>query len=242
MSLLDSPQEISIWDGGLPQHPSPPWNYLLTFNIGGLTNEYFGNAFFLRDGKLVEVPCFSGYETLDFPPLGVLEAFVTSGGLSTMPWTFQGKLHRLENKTLRYLGHRDQFKAFADLGLLDLEPLEVKGSPVVPRDVLHGLLEPRISQGEMEDIALMRVTCRGEHGGVPAEATIELVDYYDANTGFMAMQRLTGWHASILAILATQGKLARGAIPVELAAPGDIIVLEAKKRGFSFQEQRVSKK
>ncbi len=236
MSLMDTPAEVYIWDGGLPQNPAPPWKYSLTFNIGGLTNEYYGNAYFLRNGKIVEVPCFEGYEQIDFPPVGVLEAFVTSGGLSTMPWTFQGKLKHLENKTLRYVGHCAQFKAFADLGLLDLNPLDVDGTPVVPRMVFHKLLESRIYQPIIQDIALMRVTCRGVQDGVPTEATIELVDYYDETTGFMAMQRLTGWHTSILAILATQGKLPRGAIPVERAVDGETVVKEAERRGFSIHE------
>ena len=55
MSLVDRPREVYIWDGGLPQHPKQPWNYELTFNIGGLTNEYDGNAYFLRNGDIVEV-------------------------------------------------------------------------------------------------------------------------------------------------------------------------------------------
>jgi len=55
-------------------------------------------------------PCFEELEELDFPPqLGRLEAAVTSGGLSTAPWTFEGKIERLENKTLRYPGHWAQF-------------------------------------------------------------------------------------------------------------------------------------
>ena len=71
MSLLDQPREVLIWDGGLPQRPEPPWNYAMTFNIGGLTNEYDGHAYFLRDGKVVEVPCFDGYEVLEFDaPIG----------------------------------------------------------------------------------------------------------------------------------------------------------------------------
>ena len=116
-----------IWDGGLPQDPQAPWNYVSTFNLGGLTNEYDGNAFFIRDGQVTPVPCFSGYEVLEFPePLGKLEAFVTSGGLSTSPWTFEGRLKRLENKTLRYPGHVAQFKAFSDLGLLGLDPIDVE--------------------------------------------------------------------------------------------------------------------
>ena len=141
MGLLDEPNEVFIWDGGLPQVPEPPWNYALTFNIGGLTNEYSGNAYFLRNGKVTEVPCFEGYELLDFPePIGRLEAFVTSGGLSTAPWTFEGKLESLENKTLRYPGHWAQFRAYAQLGLLGTEKVKVGSAEVSPRDVLHALL------------------------------------------------------------------------------------------------------
>ncbi|NPV69925.1 MAG: hypothetical protein HPY55_04635 [Firmicutes bacterium] len=56
MSLLDQPEEVYIWDGGLTQNPRLPWNYTLTFNIAGLTNEYYGSTYLLRDWKLVEVP------------------------------------------------------------------------------------------------------------------------------------------------------------------------------------------
>ncbi len=236
MSLLDKPREVYIWDGGLPQNPEPPWNYKLTFNIGGLTNEYYGNAYFLRDGRVVEIPCFEGYEIVEFPPpLGKLEAFVTSGGLSTMPWTFEGKLERLENRTLRYIGHHAQFKAFSDLGLLELEPIKVGDIEVVPRDVFHALLEPKIYDPHVKDVGIIRVKCVGEKDGKEAEAVVELIDYYDENTGFTAMQRLTGWHASIVAILAAQGRIEKGVIPVELAVPSDVIVEEAKKRGFDIK-------
>ncbi len=237
MSLVDKPREVYIWDGGLPQDPKPPWNYLLTFNIGGLTNEYYGNAHFLRDGKIIEVPCFDGFGELDFPsPLGRLEAFVTSGGLSTAPWTFEGKLERLENKTLRYPGHWAQFRAFAQLGLLELEPIVIDNVKVVPRDVFHALLEPKITQPEIRDIGVIRTKCIGEKDGHRAEAIVELIDYYDKETGFTAMQRLTGWHASIVAILAAHERINHGAIPVELAIPGSVMVEEARRRGFNIKE------
>jgi lysine 6-dehydrogenase len=238
MSLLDQPRELYIWDGGLPQDPQPPWNYALTFNIGGLTNEYYGDAYFLRDGLLTEVPCFEGFEVLEFPPpLGRLEAAVTSGGLSTAPWTFQGTLERLENKTLRYPGHWAQFKAYSQLGLLDLEPVQVGDGQVVPRDVFHALLEPRIVRSEVRDVCVIRTKCVGALGGQPAEAVVELVDYYDEATGFTGMQRLTGWHASIVAILAAQGRISPGATPVELAVPGPPMVEEARRRGFDIEER-----
>ncbi len=235
MSLLDDPREVYIWDGGLPQDPQPPWNYVLTFNIGGLTNEYYGNAYFIRDGKVVEVPCFEGYEKLELPkPLGMLEAFVTSGGLSTMPWTFEGKLERLENKTLRYPGHYSQFKTFSELGLLEPEPLQLGDQKIAPREILHELLEPQLTQPTVRDVCVIRVKCIGEKGGETTEAIVELIDYYDERTGFTAMQRVTGWHASIVAIQSAQGKLEPGAIPIELAVPGKIVVEEAIRRGFKI--------
>lgn len=238
MSLLDKPREVYIWDGGLPKDPKPPWNYILTFNIGGLTNEYSGNAYFLRDGKIIEVPCFEGYEELDFPlPLGRLEAFVTSGGLSTMPWTFEGKLERLENKTLRYPGHCAQFKAFAQLGLLDAKPIQVGDVKVASRDVFHALLEPKVTQPDARDVGVIRIKCVGEKNGNTHEAIVELIDYYNEATDFTAMQRLTGWHASIVAILAAQGKINRGVLPVELAVTGALIVEEARRRGFTIKER-----
>lgn len=236
MSQLDKSKEVYIWDGGLPQDPKPPWNYELTFNIGGLTNEYYGSAYFLRDGKITEVPCFEGYEQLGFPPpLNKLEAFVTSGGLSTMPWTFEGKLDRLENKTLRYPGHHRQFKAFAELGLLELEPVQVGDVEVIPRDVFHKLLEPKIVQPDIRDIAVIRVLCRGAHEGKKAEVTVELIDKFDEATKLTAMQRLTGWHASIVAILCAQNRIPKGVVSVENIL-GDLIVTEARKRGFGIDE------
>jgi lysine 6-dehydrogenase len=100
MSLLDKPEEVYMWDGGLPQNPRPPFNYLLTFHIEGLINEYYGTTEFLRDGKIIEIPCFTELEEIDFPPpVGRLEAFTTAGGTSTAPRTFEGKLKTYQNKT-----------------------------------------------------------------------------------------------------------------------------------------------
>ncbi len=238
MSLVEECDEVLIWDGGLPQQPKAPWNYESTFNLGGLTNEYDGNAFFIRDGKVTPVPCFSGYEVLEFgEPLGQLEAFVTSGGLSTSPWTFEGRLKRLENKTLRYPGHVAQFKAFSDLGLLGLDPIDVRGQKVVPRDVFHALLEPQVCRDQIKDVCVMRVKGIGRTKGRRVEAVVELVDRYDEKTGFTAMQRLTGWHGSILLIAAVNSQVRRGAVSVELSLPGRTIVTECQRRGIAITEE-----
>ena len=238
MAQMDDPIEVRIWDGGLPQTPRLPWNYALTFNINGLTNEYYGNAIFLRDGKITEVPCFDGYEVLEFPePLGKLEAFVTSGGLSTAPWTFEGTLDTLENKTLRFPGHAVTFKAFSQLGLFGEDPILVDGREVVPREVFHSLLGPKITEPDVRDFAVIYVRCSGSHLGKGTESVVVLIDKYSEATGFTAMQKLTGWHASIVSILQARGEVEKGALPVEKAVPGSVIVEEARKRGLSIEEK-----
>jgi lysine 6-dehydrogenase len=235
MELLDVPREVRIWDGGLPQDPKEPWNYALTFNIAGLTNEYDGCAMFIRDGKVTPVPCFSDVEEIAFNGLGPLEAFVTSGGLSTAPWTFEQRLQRLENKTVRYRGHAAAFKAFSDLGLLEQEPVKVGDVEVTPREMFHTLLEPRITDRDVRDVCVMRVRGDGEKGGRPATAIVELIDRYDPVTGFSAMQRLTGWHASIMLIAAVSGRVGAGVVPVERALSGAAVVTEALRRGFDIR-------
>jgi len=237
MSLVEEPREVRIWDGGLPQDPQPPWYYASTFNVAGLTNEFDGDATYLRGGRRTLVPCFEDVEEFDFAPVGRVEAFVTSGGLSTSPWTFEGTLDRLENKTIRYPGFAAQFKAFRDLGLFRLDAVETGGVRVVPRELFHSLLEPQLRRPEVRDICLMRVRCDGETGGRRAVATIELVDRYDEATGLTAMQRLTGWHASIMLIAAVEGRIEAGVIPVEKALAGKIVADEARARGLAITER-----
>jgi lysine 6-dehydrogenase len=240
MSLLDETDELKMWDGGNPLHPKPPFDYTLTFNIAGLTNEYYGVAHFIRDGARVEVPTFlpEDYETVDFgEPIGRMEAFVAGGGTSTMPWTFEGTLRTLWNKTLRWPGHFAQWRAYTIAGLLDEEPIDVKGQRVVPRDVLHALLEPRIrAQPGVPDLVIVRVEAVGRRDGQPARVRVELIDRYDEATGFTAMERTTGWDGALKAIMNAHGRTPRGVHPAELAISGPDYAAELRRRGFALTE------
>jgi lysine 6-dehydrogenase len=140
-----TPRDVYLWDGGIPQNPTPPWNYQCAFNINGLTNEYYGRVAYLRDGKITMVGAFEELEPILFEGVGRLEAFTTTGGTSTAPYTFEGKLRTYQNKTCRWPGHYAQFKAFQQLGLFELDPVDVNGKRIVPRDVFHALLEPQIT-------------------------------------------------------------------------------------------------
>ena len=239
MELVGDPEEVYLYDGGLPQNPQPPWNYALTFAIEGLTNEYYGGMTILRDGQLFHAPCFTEFEIKDVPPIGRLEAFLIAGGASTAPWSFQGKLRTYQLKVLRYPGTFAQLKAFSDLGLFDPEPVHVKGREVIPRELFNALFEPQVRVDDVKDVCIVRAHAKGKKNGLPTEAVVEVIDYYDETTGFTAMQRMTGWHISIVAAMIARHNIPTGAIPLELAVPAGSFVREAKKRGFKITERTV---
>jgi len=238
MGLLDRAVDVLMWDGGLPQNPRPPFNYLLTFNIAGLTNEYAEQAIFIRDWQITEVATMTELETVEFPePIGRLEAFVTGGGTDTMPWTFSGKLRTLQNKTLRHPGHFAQLRAFYDLGLWNLTPVRMGEVEVIPRDLFHVLFEPKVTFPAEKDMVIVRVKAVGQKEGRAAEALVELIDYQDETTGFTAMERATGWSAAIVAEMMARGETPRGAGGVENQVPAALFVAGLRRRGLNVTEQ-----
>lgn len=227
-----------MWDGGIPQNPRPPFNYLLTFHIAGLTNEYAEPAVFIREGKIVEIEPMTELDAVEFPePIGTLEAFVAGGGTDTMPWTYEGRLRTLQNLTLRYPGNLNQLRAFYDLGLWGLTPLQVGDVQVVPREVFHALFEPRVTFPDDKDLVIVRVKALGKKDGRDAEALVEMIDYFDEETGFTAMERGTGWSAAIVAGMMARGQTLHGAGGVESMVPARPFVEELGRRGLNVSEQ-----
>lgn len=241
MGLLDETREITVYDGGLPQNPQPPWNYQCAFHINGLTNEYDGEVPLIRDGQIVSVPALSECQMIDLSPLGTFETFIAAGG-STAPWTFQGMLERFETRIMRYPGHYAWFKGFQTLGLFGQEPIQVGDQTVVPRQVYHALLAPKIQASAIKDVCYMRCKGIGTKDGKPATVIVDLVDAYDEPTGFTAMERLTGWHCAIMMIFQATGAIPAGAKPLERllldGTPSAGAVLEnIARRGIKFIER-----
>jgi lysine 6-dehydrogenase len=232
--LLDECHTVHIFDGGLPQEPKPPWNYQATFHINGLTNEMDGQATFLRDGELISIDTLSEPELIDFSPIGKLEADVTSGGLSTSPWSFHGKLQNYFNKTLRYPGHFEWLRAFKELGLFSEKAIQVNGSKIVPRQVYHTLLEPKLRAKEIRDVCVLRVNGYGVKDSKETTVVIDLIDYYDEATGFTAMERLTGWHCAIMMGFQARKQIPAGGISMEIAVPAGEFMQAVGERGISF--------
>lgn len=235
MSLLDSTDEVRIYDGGLPQKPVPPLNYMLTFSEHGLINEYAGSAVALKDGKVVTLPALSELKTVDIAPFGVLEAGHASGGLSTLAETYEGKVKTMYNKFLRYPGHIPAMEAMRALGYFDESPVELrKGVKLSPRELSLKLFRKHFHRPGDEDMVVIHIITRGLKDGKPAEVVHDLVDRYDRENGMTAMMRTTAFPASIVAQMAAAGKLKHGAYPVETGVPPEPFIDEARKRGFAL--------
>ncbi len=228
-------EAIHIRVGGLPLEPRPPLNYQIVFAVEGLINEYVERARVIRAGKLIEVDSMTEIERLEFPaPFDEMEAFQTSGGTSTLPESFAGRVSELDYKTIRYPGHCEQFKLLIDLGLASGEELEVDGRGVRPRRVLGEMLRRHLPADE-PDVVLIRVEFHGTAEGASQRLRYDIIDRFDERTGLSAMMRTTAFPASIIAQMMARGDIKeKGAIPQELSVPPDAFVAELLKRNIQM--------
>ena len=234
---LDSTDEVRIYVGGLPQNPEPPLNYQIVYSLEGVLDYYTTLSSIVRDGKQVQVKALSEREPVHFDePVGDLEAFHTAGGLSTMASRYEGKIPTMEYKTLRYPGHAAIMEAVRELGLLDLEPIDVKGVKVVPRDVAIAAMAPRLTKPKGKDLVALRVVVKGKKEGAKKTISFELVDRYDEERGISAMMRTTGYSLSITG----QMQVRREAGPPGVHTPDEAMpaakyVEELRKRGINIE-------
>lgn len=110
---FDRLQSLELKVGALPRNPSGLLGYAFNWSPEGVVNEYLNDCEVIRDGRLRLVPAMSDLETVWIGGTR-LEAFATSGGLGTMCDSFEGRLDRLDYKTLRYPGHCQLMRFFFD--------------------------------------------------------------------------------------------------------------------------------
>ena len=224
--------DVRVRVGGLPAVPQPPWNYMLVFSFEGLLNEYVGKCAVLRDWNRTEVDALTGLEIITFPkPLGPCEAAFTSGGSSTLPWSFAGRIRNLDYKTVRYPGHYEKLKALEALGFFEDADVEVEGVKVRPWKVLRVLFEDKLTFPHATDIVILRVESVGLREGKPVRLRHEMMASRDEETGLTAMMRTTAFPTSIIAQMIAGGHIEKkGAYPPEMVVPPAALIAELAKR------------
>ena len=222
---------VLIYVGGLPQRPRPPFNYQLLFSVEGLINEYVEPAKILRRGKPMFIEPLTEVEEFRVKGMPVLEAFHTSGGASTMPETFRGRVGECWEKTLRYPGHLALIRGLYDLGLFSSKPVPVGKTKIAPRALTAKLFTEKFASNA-PDVTVLRVVA---HRGRRSKS-FTLVDRYDPRTKFTSMMRTTAWPAAIVVEMLARGHIARrGGVLQERDVPGDVFLRELKSRGLHVQ-------
>lgn len=240
VAKLDKVEKVHIFVGGLPEKPTPPLGYVITWSPESLIEMYTSKARIVKNGKIVEVEALSGLENLDFPQIGRLEAFYTDG-LRTLLYTIQG-VDEMWEKTLRYPGHAEKMKLLRDLGFFSCEEITVNGVKLQPSKVTAKLFERKLYSHAVKDVVALKVEVYGSKERVKTRYIYTLIDFYDEKGGVTAMARTTGFTASIVAKLILEGKIRlKGVIPPErLGMDGEIyqqIMAELGGRGIKIIEE-----
>ena len=237
---------LKLYVGGLPERPMPPFHYQLVFSVEGLINEYVEPARILRKGKLITVDPLTEPEPFHMDGFAPLVAFQTSGGTSTMPETFEGKVGECFEKTLRYPGHYDLLCELKELGLFSNQKMRVGNVEVAPRAVLSKLFEGKFA-GKGPDLCIMRLEAhesvkapgvRGLLGGKlkGRVATFTMVDHYDPKSDMSAMMRTTAFPASIVLQMMCAGAVSKhGAVLQERDVPAETFLEEIARRGIKIE-------
>jgi len=222
---------LKLYVGGLPQHPKPPFNYQLVFSVEGLINEYAEPARILRGRKLTTIEPLTEAEEFHLEGFPPLEAFHTSGGTSTLPETFAGKVGECFEKTLRYRGHLALIRGLYDLGMFSSKKKKFGKTEIAPRTIIARLFEEKFA-GDDADVVILRVEA---HAG-PRVESFTCVDRFDAATGMTAMMRTTAWPASVVVQMLASGEIAkRGGVRSELDIPAGAFLEAMARRGVNIE-------
>lgn len=233
---LDTAEAVKMYVGGLPQHPRPPLDYQVVYSLRGALDYYTSTTSVIRDGRRQEMEALSEVEELEVDGLGRLEAFHTAGGASVLPWRLQGKVERLEYKTVRYPGHAEKMRAIRDLGLLGQEPVEVDGQDVVPREVFLACARPKLERPDEPDLVVLRVVGVGNRDGKDTTLTWDLLDRADEETGMSAMMRCTGFSLSVVGLMLGRDVIDRdGVLPPDEGIPYGPFVEALAERGVEIR-------
>ena len=149
---FESLRTVHMRVGALPQFPTNPLKYNLTWSTDGLINEYCNPCEAIHQNERREVLPLEGLEHFSLDGI-TYEAFNTSGGLGTLCDTLEGKVETLNYKTVRYPGHRDLIK-------LLVEDLRLGQR----RHILKDVLETSVPMTK-QDVVLIFVTVSGMREG-----------------------------------------------------------------------------
>ncbi|MDL2298897.1 saccharopine dehydrogenase NADP-binding domain-containing protein [Synergistaceae bacterium OttesenSCG-928-D05] len=244
--MLDEVEDVTYYVTGLPTKPEEPFNYKLVFSPDDLIEEYVRPARTKKDGKVITIPALSGCKPVHFDIPGIalpeMEGFFTDGSrtlLDTIPSP------NVTEYTLRYPGTAARMEFLREVGIFDLDPVDVKGTQVKPRDLFGALAYPKmkLNPGENE-FTFYHVEVTGKKDGKRLQYQYSLYDERDMKTGYPSMSRTTGFPCVIVGRLIAEGILKMpGVNPPEAVGKNhkavEMFIDELKKRNVKIHHKIV---
>jgi saccharopine dehydrogenase-like NADP-dependent oxidoreductase len=180
---------VKMMVGGLPTSKvNHPLDYVITWSIDGLINEYKDDCETLQEGEIKIAKGMSGLETINCDTLGELEAFYTSGGASHTIQSMKSKgVANCCYKTLRYKGHRDIVRFL----------MENQSEECVREAFEKGCK----TTDDVGDVVLIKAFVYG--GDVEWKKELAVFGELD---GFSAMQKATAFPIASVASLMVEGR------------------------------------
>lgn len=237
---LDECENLSIFVGGIPLNPRPPFNYNVTWSVADLLEEYVHPTDIVRNGKAEKVEALSNVQSFQIGDYPEMESFYTNG-LGTLFHNIKD-IKNMSECTVRWPGYAEQINLFKALGMFEWEPRTLGGAQVVPREVLADMFVPhwKMLEGD-KDLSVFRVTAKGFKGGKECTYTYELTDAMREENGCTSMAWLTACTTAIFARAIVNGLIKEnGMHPAELLAKDDelftYVMSEQEKRNIFYVE------
>ncbi len=222
---LKKVDSVEIFVGGMPQRPRPPLYYQRVFDLDGLKHLCYDNAPIVRDGKIIYVRPFSGYQRMTVPELkrfsdlfkGETECFI-SAGAGLAPWHFRNITDHFYEKTVRWPGFVDFVRNIPQMEFkATIEPYV--NMPVDEKNPDLVWMEVRVSTG-------------------PIVWSVSMLDVFGLLTDFTAMQRTTGFSAGAVALMIARGLVKKGVHTPEIALTEEgLIEFRKEIRKWLFLEE-----
>jgi saccharopine dehydrogenase-like NADP-dependent oxidoreductase len=243
---LDEIHELYTYGAGIPEPKAAatnPLKYKVTWSFDGVLRSYKRPARVIQDGKVEVVPSNAIFSPencheVEIEGIGILDAYPNGDAVEYAERFGLLKTLRFAARySMRWSGHCQFWKKLVDLHFLDDTPIKVGNVTVTPREFLVALLEPQLRLRDDErDIAIVRVDARGVKNSKRTRVVYQLIDYRDLSTGFTAMQRTTGFTASIGAQMILRRDISKkGIIFPGTDIPFNVFKAELEKRGMKIE-------
>jgi lysine 6-dehydrogenase len=243
---LDTVDTVRILDA-IVNRAAAKAKFAPPYALNTLIDEFTVNNFEYRNGEMVELPPFSGEEVADFPdPIGRQTLYnMIHSEVATMPVFFANKgIKNVSFKLALPKVFEGRLRFLMDLGFGGKDPIDVKETQVVPRDVLIALVEKPVTVADKstpqkhDDHKDLRVIVSGRKDGRNITYQVDTI-MHPYEKWNMAMGPFSvGFPAAVTTRLLGGGKIAeKGFFSGEAVIDPKMYFAELARRGIKVHVQ-----